>query len=42
MENILKTDPPLKTSLFRNISADCIDLIKKLLVKNPVNRPSAS
>jgi serine/threonine protein kinase len=42
MENILKTDPPLKKELFKHVSSECTDLVKRLLVKNPAQRPSAS
>lgn len=41
MESVLKTQPPYTGIYFRNISDQCIDLLKKLLTKNPDLRPSA-
>jgi len=41
MENILKVEPSYKASSFKACSHDCLDILKKLLNKNPDQRPSA-
>ena len=41
MEKIIKVEPNYELPQFKNISADCMTFLKKLLTKNPENRPSA-
>lgn len=41
MENILKLEPTFKGPAFKTVSKQCVELMKKLLNKNPDERPSA-
>lgn len=41
MEKILKNDPSFGNHSFNNITRDCVDLLKKMLSKNPEKRLSA-
>ena len=41
MEKILKFEPSYQLYSLKNVSAECLDFMKKLLSKNPANRPSA-
>ena len=41
MEKIIKTEPSYKSSGLVNASANCIDFLKRMIIKNPDKRPSA-
>ncbi len=41
MESILKTEPNFKLKVFNEVSKECLDFLKTLLVKNPEKRISA-
>lgn len=41
MQQILENEPPLKEDLKIKYSADCINLLKNMLNKNPLERISA-
>jgi calcium-dependent protein kinase len=41
MENILKLEATFKGPAFKTVSKQCVELMRKLLNKNPDERPSA-
>lgn len=41
MENILKVEPSYKGHHFKKVSSECMNFLKSLLIKNPLDRPSA-